>query len=295
MSIIVDMNELLQKFETRVAIVGVGLIGGSIAAAIRKRFPDCDVIGVGRSRQRLQAAQDAGILTGWETKLSAQMLQSPLLVVVCLPVNLIADSVADIAENAGPETLITDAGSVKSDIYTRLSGNKTALARFVGAHPIAGGEQGGFEHADAELFEDRVCVLVQNDKTEQPAASSIERAASFWKAIGCRISRMTAEEHDRVLALTSHLPHIMAAVTTSVVGVNNLPMTGSGFRDTTRIASGDAALWKEILLGNPTQVLSAIDSASALLADYKRGLENRDGQLIEDLLRDASKCRASLT
>ena len=106
---------------------------------------------------------------------------------------------------------------------------------------------------------------------------------------------MTAEEHDRVLALTSHLPHVMAAVTTSVVGVNNLPMTGSGFRDTTRIASGDAALWKEILLGNPTQVISAIDSASALLADYKRGLENRDGQLIEDLLRDASKCRGKLT
>ena len=294
MPIMAGMNETLQKFEKRVAVVGVGLIGGSIAAAIRKRHPDCEVVGIGRSRERLQAAMDAGILTDWAEDLSTEMLQKCLVVVICLPVHLIADVVRSIAGKGGPELLITDAGSVKASICQQVSEDKTAEGMFVGAHPIAGGELGGFENADADLFVDRVCVLAGCSDQDEASEQRLRRAARFWNGIGCQTVTMTADEHDRVLALTSHLPHLMAAVTATVVGPDNLALTGTGFRDATRIAAGDAALWKEILIGNSVRVVEAISAAQALLADYKAAMEEKNGEKIQNLLQAASSCRAKL-
>jgi len=294
MPIMACMNETLQKFETRVAIVGVGLIGGSIAAAIRKRHPDCDVVGIGRSIKRLQAAQAAGILTHWAETLTEEMLQERQVVVICLPVNLIADFARSIAAKAGPNLLITDAGSVKASICKAMLLDEIAAGMFVGAHPIAGGELGGFENADPDLFDNRVCVIADSLDQSDAAKRLVRRATRFWSGIGCRIITMTAEDHDRALALTSHLPHLMAAVTASVVGPENLALTGTGFRDATRIAAGDAALWKEILIGNRDRVLEAIDSAQALLADYRAAMEDNDGNRVEELLHAASSCRAKL-
>lgn len=289
------MNEHINQPETRVVIAGVGLIGGSIAAAIRKRQPSCEVIGLGRNKERLQAAVSAGILTSWTTEMSHGLLNDRVLVVVCLPVNLIADTVIAIAKNAGPEVLITDAGSVKSIICNKVASDAKAAKRFIGAHPIAGGEHGGFENADSELFQNRTCVLVEEPGNTKSAPTQMLRAELFWRGIGCQIVKMTAEDHDRILALTSHLPHLMAAVTASAVGPQNLRLTGSGFRDTTRVAAGDASLWKEIFANNRGPVIEAIDTAQSLLGRYRAALIENDGTSIEELLREASSCRSKIS
>jgi len=288
------MAEISLESEERVIIVGVGLIGGSVAAAVRRRNPTCDVIGIGRCEKRLQAAADAGLLTDWSTEVASSTLAGRCVVVVCLPVHLIAGQVCQIAELATGDVLITDAGSVKSVICDAVNSHPRASRIFVGAHPIAGGEQGGFEHADSELFEDKVCVITENDSA--PALPLLAgRTRQFWRQLGCRIVDMTAREHDRVLALTSHLPHLMAAVTATVVGSDNLPLTGSGFRDATRIAAGDAALWTAIMAGNRSCIVEAIGRAEEELALYRTALEQQDDDRLLTLLAAAEKCRRKLT
>lgn len=284
------MGPETEEFESRVVVVGVGLIGGSIAAAIRARHPHCEVVGVGRSAERLEAAQAAGLLTSWTTEITADVVSDRCLVVVCLPVHLIAETVQQIAAIASGDTVITDAGSVKGIICDAVPAESDAGRRFVPAHPIAGGEQGGFEFADEYLFDDRVCVLVDGYDLKMT-----ERVAAFWGGLGCCIHKLTAAEHDHKLALTSHLPHVMAAVTTSVVGPQNLSLTGSGFRDATRIAAGDAALWRSILAGNREQVLQAIDAAMARLGEFRDALANHQDDQMERLLQSAADCRSQLS
>ncbi|MEQ9411935.1 MAG: prephenate dehydrogenase/arogenate dehydrogenase family protein [Fuerstiella sp.] len=284
------MEDTNSHFEDRVVIVGVGLIGGSVAAAVRQRYPDCDVVGVGRSEQRLAQAGAAGLLTEWHTKLTPEIFcQKSSVVVICLPVHLIAEQVLQIAGMASAETLITDAGSVKGTICRDVSRDATAEHLFVGAHPIAGGEQGGFEYAEAGLFTGKVCVVMESSDPERT-----HRARKFWGGIGCQIITMTADDHDQKLALTSHLPHIMAAVTTAVVGEDNLSLTGSGFRDATRIAAGDAALWKAILAGNRIEVVRAIAQAEGILGKYRAALQSADDAEVERLLQQAAACRSQL-
>lgn len=284
------METFEHQFEEQVVVIGVGLIGGSVAAAVRQRFPGCAVIGVGRSADRLSAAQRAGLLTGWTTQVTPELLRKRSIVVVCLPVDLIADQVCQVAAMAPENLLITDAGSVKGSICCEIDRDATARRFFVGAHPIAGGEQGGFEYAEANLFEGRVCVVVE--AADQTRTARLRR---FWEGIGCQIVSMTAEDHDRTLALTSHLPHVMAAVTTAVVGKRNLALTGSGFRDATRIAAGDAALWKGILSGNRDAVAAAIEAAEQVLAQYRVALEEGNDECVHSLLAAAAECRSELS
>ncbi len=292
--IMTPMAQVSRKFnEYSVIIIGVGLIGGSIAAAIRQRHPGCRVTGVGRSENRLAAAQEVGLLDDWATAVTASMLRGPSVVVVCLPVSMIASQVREIASLAGTDVLVTDAGSVKSAICDQVMMDRKGAQLFVGAHPIAGGETGGFENAEADLFDGRVCVITPQQHLETDDVR-IQRTIEFWSGIGCHVTRMTPREHDRILALTSHLPHVMAAVTTSVVGSENLPLTGSGFRDATRIAAGSPALWKEILAGNREQVIAAIQSAEQMLADFRTALTAQNDSRIEDLLSTAAVCRTSL-
>jgi len=286
------MGQANTEFENRIIIVGVGLIGGSIAAAIQSRHSGCSVIGVGRNAERLESARAAGLLNEWSTEITDELLSGRCLVIVCLPVNLIAESVHEIAKHSDDGVLITDAGSVKSAICDQVATCDRAARLFIGSHPIAGGEQGGFEFADAELFHDKVCVVTECGTSDD--ATKTDRVTRFWQMIGCRVIEMTPTEHDRVLALTSHLPHVMAAVTTATVGQENLLLTGSGFRDATRIAAGDASLWRAILTGNRGEVVTAIKSAEAMLREYRLALEQNDDDCIQSLLADAANCRSGL-
>lgn len=275
-----------RKFkEKSIVIMGVGLIGGSIAAAVRQRFPECRVTGIGRNLERLHAARERGLLTDFADQISAATIPEGSLGIVCLPVDQIAAAVLQLID-AGCE-LITDAGSVKVSIYAALEGH--SVAAFVGSHPIAGSEHTGFEHADADLFVNRLCVVTPMHAN----AIKTARVVSFWKSIGSKVHEMLPDEHDRVLALTSHLPHVMAAVMSGCVAPDQLPFTGTGFRDTTRIAAGSASLWTSILLGNAKHCVESIEAAERILGEFRRAISHADATKLTSLL-DASAERRRL-
>lgn len=272
--------------EHSIVIVGVGLIGGSIAAVVRRRFPQVNVIGVGRNSDRLKAAQDADLLTSYATHVTAESIPSGSLGIVCLPVDQIPAAATSLLESGC--SLVTDAGSVKSSVCDSLA--EKYNSGFIGSHPIAGSEHSGFEHADADLFVNRLCVVTPVKNSEE----QIDRVTRFWRSIGSSVRTMSPPEHDRILALTSHLPHIMASATASCVPAELLPFAGTGYRDTTRIAAGSASLWASILIDNAPHCVAAIKSAEAQLAAFRAALESRDPNQVEQLWSAAADVRKQL-
>ena len=270
--------------ETCVVVAGVGLIGGSIAAAVRVNSPECSVIGVGRSPERLQAAQDAGLITGWTNEISAETIPRGSLGVVCLPVDRVVSTARELLR-AGCGA-VTDVGSTKVAICRQLEDETL----FVGAHPIAGSEQAGFEHANEALFRGRVCVVCPGT-ADVDVVSRVER---FWRGLGVTLRRLSAEEHDHILALTSHLPHVLAAVAAGVVTDEQLEFTGTGFRDTTRIAAGSADIWTSILMANAGACVEAIARAEQLLGRFRWALEHRDADLLSTLWLVSAERRRKL-
>ncbi|MCH2212336.1 MAG: prephenate dehydrogenase [Fuerstiella sp.] len=279
------MSEL--GFYQHVIVHGVGLIGGSVAAAVKHRRPACRVTGVGRNPERLQSAQIGGLIDDWCTTLRGASVEARAVVVICLPVDHISEAVIEAAEATPSGVLITDAGSVKQSIQDEIAVSEAASTRFVGAHPIAGSEKNGFEYADPELFAGRPCVV-----TESTAGDEFERRCQhFWRSLGAEVSVLDCEEHDRILALTSHLPHVMAAITANCVSPADFAFAGSGFRDSTRVASGDAHLWQQILYSNRTQLLSAISKAEAGLSRLSAALKDGDHDAVVEILEQAAQLR----
>lgn len=218
-----NMTHLNSEF-ARVAIVGVGLIGGSIALAARKWGGAETVIGYGRNRDRLAAAQNRGVID--EIATTPEALRNADLIVVCTPVDRIAEDVLTILRATdGTPALVTDAGSVKNKLQQAVD-TEYSCERYIGAHPLAGSHHTGFEHASANLFLTRMCIVSPRDYPEiSPEASRICR---FWEQIGMKVKTMSAAEHDRILALTSHLPHLTASAVASIIAPDVLTFAATG-------------------------------------------------------------------
>jgi prephenate dehydrogenase len=270
-------------------IVGVGLIGGSIGLAARRRGVARCVRGVGRQAASLDRARDLGALDEAFTDLGKAVPGSDL-VVVCTPVDQIVQQVLEAAACAGPETVLTDAGSTKARIVRGIERQMPGLA-FVGGHPLAGSEKRGPEFADATLFEDRWTILTPTERTDPHA---IDRVADFWQALGSRTRLMAPEEHDRALAVTSHLPHLVAAALAGLLSHDLRPLTATGFRDATRIAGGDPQLWTAIFTHNRAAVLAALSTVQEKLREFERALEDEDWKALHDLLACAKENRDAL-
>lgn len=277
----------MKRLDT-VAIVGVGLIGGSIGLALREGKLATRVIGIGRRASSLQVAKRRGAVDSTTTDLARGVAQAEL-VVVCTPVDQIIQRVLEVAEHGSPGTLITDAGSTKQQIVAEL--NKAILGddvRFVGSHPIAGSEQSGAQHARANLFVDRPAIITPVRQTQ---SADVETLTEFWTALGSRVLRMSPAQHDKVMASTSHLPHLVASVLAGTLKADELPAVSSGFADTTRVAAGDVDLWREILLGNKDNVLKSLTRFEKLLASLHKAIERGDGARITKILTDAKEKR----
>ena len=198
---------LMQLPLQHLTIVGVGLIGGSIGLAAKKRGLALRIHGVGRDLARLEAARRLGAIDECHLHWQDAVQQSELIV-FCTPVSRIAEQIHEAAAHCKSGALLTDAGSTKRDVVSAVETGLAAQVRFVGAHPLAGSEKKGPDFADADLFVDRWTILTPTEKT--PVAA-VEDARSFWHALGSRVRLMSPEDHDRALALTSHLPHLLAA------------------------------------------------------------------------------------
>jgi prephenate dehydrogenase len=273
-----------------VAIVGVGLIGGSIGLALRKRNMAERVMGIGRRQESLRIARRVGAVTNTCVDL-AKGVAGADLVVVCTPVGRIVDDVRAVAQAVRPGTLITDAGSTKRTIVEALDDGLAGGCRFLGSHPLAGGEKAGPGHADADLFEGRVTILTPTKNTR---AEDFDLLEEFWSGLGSMVIQMPADEHDRVLAITSHLPHAAAAMLASLVPENCFRFTGAGLLDTTRIAAGDPDLWQQIFLQNRENLLAALGQYELKLQAFIEALRAGEAVQLRELLAGAKVKRDAL-
>jgi prephenate dehydrogenase len=279
----------MKPFDT-VAIVGVGLIGGSIGLALRERGLADRVVGIGRRQATLRIARRAGAVTSTTVDLAKGVAEAEL-VVVCTPVGRIVQDVRTAAENAPRGTLLTDAGSTKETIVTGLDEGLARGCRFLGSHPLAGSEKAGPAHARADLFEGKVAILTPTKNTRAEDFDSLE---AFWSSLGSVVIQMSPADHDKALAVTSHLPHAVAAALAAIVPESHFRLSGAGLLDATRIAAGDAELWKQILFQNRRNVLAALGQLQKNLDTIRSGLEQDDPTELERILTLAKKNRDAL-
>ena len=277
-----------------VAIIGVGLIGGSIGLALRKRKLAHRVVGIGRREEMLRKAEDRFAVTDVTTDVAKGVSEADL-VVICTPVDQVIQHVVLAAKACGPRTIITDAGSTKAAIVAgaeqALAGGEGAWASFVGSHPLAGSQRTGVEFARDDLFENRTAVVTPTDRTKTEA---VETITQFWQALGANVLQMSPDAHDQAVAVTSHLPHLVASALAAATPVENLPLTGGGWQDSTRIAAGDAHLWQQILANNRVHTLNALTRFETLLSEFRQALERNDGPRIARLLAEGKRIRDAL-
>jgi prephenate dehydrogenase len=275
----------------QVTVVGVGLIGGSVGLAVRARKLAARVIGVDRDPVILSRAVELGAIDTFTTDLVAGVTAADL-VVVCTPVDRIAEVILAAAPHVRPGAIFTDTGSTKENIVTTVAGALPKGVSFVPAHPLAGREKNGVEHARANLFENRLTITIQSYDEMDP--SSVERVEKFWRGLGSPVVRMYPCDHDRILAGTSHLPHVVASALAAMTPVEWLEYTAGGFRDTTRIASGDPAIWAAIFLDNKDSILAAVGHFADRIELLRRMLAAGDAAGLLRWLSEGKQVRDAL-
>ncbi len=274
----------------KLTIVGVGLIGGSIGLAARRRDLADQVVGVGRQTSTLDKAQELGAITEGTLELDKGVFGANF-VVFCTPVHLISKQILQAAPHLAKGTLLTDAGSTKGSIVRELEGKLPKEVHFLGSHPLAGSEKRGPEHADADLFQDRLTILTPTEQTQE---STLQQVQEFWKGLGSHIKLMSPEAHDQALALTSHLPHLLASALAGILPEDLYELTATGFRDTTRVAASDPSIWTGIFQQNREAVLQTLQILNQRLNEFQQALENNEKPRIDSLLAQAKKVRDAL-
>jgi prephenate dehydrogenase len=279
----------------QLGLVGCGLMGGSFALALKRAGLVQRVVGFSPSETTTTRALQMGVIDQIATSASNAATGSDL-VLIAVPVSATEASFQAIAQELSSNCLVMDVGSTKSDV---LAAAKTALgnklAQFVPAHPIAGKEVAGVEHADADLYTGCQVILTPTDFTEN---TQLQRATAVWLALGCKVRHMTATDHDAAFAAVSHLPHLLAfAFMNSISNQNQrsefLDLAGPGFRDFTRIAAGDTKVWRDIFLANSAEVLAQSQNFRSSLEALERAVLAGDSAAIEALISQASHLRAN--
>jgi len=277
----------------KITIVGVGLLGGSLGMAIRRRRLATEVAGFVR-----RAASVAGCKRLGAADLATRNLQGAVqgadLIVLCTPLAQMRPLVRRMLPALKPGAILTDVGSVKASVVREietLAGK--AGARFVGSHPMAGSEKNGLSAARADLFVNAVCAVTPTRKTSKAALRKVER---FWAALGSRVVRLTPELHDALVSRSSHLPHVTAAVLADQVldpahPKDQAALCASGFRDTTRIASGSPEMWRDIALANRKNLDRALNVFIGELTKFRRALKRADANAISRLFERAKRRR----
>ncbi len=271
---------------SRLAVLGTGLIGGSVARAARK-------LGLCRelalfSRGPEKAAVSAAEIATLVSDDPAEVVRGAELVIVSLPMAAMGSILCAVRDALAPSAVVTDTASVKVPAMRLLREHLEGRARWVGSHPMSGGERSGFAYARPDLFEGAVSILTPPEEDDKEAIALVE---TFWLALGCRTVQLPALEHDRRVAAISHLPHLLAAVLVHSVGSEALGVAGPGFRDATRIAAAPPEMWNEILLANRESVLLSLRAFLADLQEAVACLEDGSGTALRKLLTEASERR----
>jgi cyclohexadieny/prephenate dehydrogenase len=285
-----------QKFE-KIALIGIGLIGSSLARAIRRHDLAGHIAIATRSSETLEQAHILKLGDSYTTS-NAEAVRRADLVIVSVPVGSSGQVAREIAANLKDGAIVTDVGSTKGSVIEQMAEHLPSTCHFVPGHPIAGTERSGPEAGFAELFEGRWCILTPVEGTD-PAA--VERLAAFWQACGSTVETMDAQHHDRVLAIVSHLPHIIAY---NIVGTADdletvtksevIKYSASGFRDFTRLAASDPTMWRDVCLHNKEAILEMLARFSEDLASLQRAIRWSDGDKLFDLFSRTRAIRRSI-
>lgn len=283
-------------FIERLTIIGVGLIGGSLARALREANAVGEIVGGGRSAEHLQRAQTLGVIDRWHTDV-AEAVAAADIVVLAAPVSAMQDLFRTIAPALKDGAIVTDVGSTKRSVleaaraaYGHIPGN------FVAGHPIAGTERTGVEASFPELFRQRRVILTPTGET---APEAIAKVKALWQIAGAQVSEMDADRHDEILAATSHLPHVLAfALVDHLAALDDrreiFAFAAGGFRDFTRIASSSPEMWRDIACANREALTTALDGYLQDLAQLRDAIASNDGAAVLAVFRRAKQARDRL-
>lgn len=272
-----------------VSIIGVGLIGGSLALALKKRGLVNKVIGYGRNEERLRSALELGIIDEFTTSLKES--SSAELIVLSTPLGVFEKIVAELALVLKKGTVLIDVGSVKEWVVNKIEKILPEGVHFVGTHPIAGSDKTGFENARADLFEGAKVVITPTENTDK---SAIDRVSELWRKVGASVEFMSAKEHDRVYALMSHLPHLISFCmvnTVAEIDKNLINYAGSGFRSFTRIAKSSPELWGDIFIMNSENILNCLNVFSEKIEEMKKLILDKNLEKLKESIQHAKKLR----
>jgi len=267
----------------KIALIGFGLIGGSIARAARAQGLAKEIVTTARSAKTRARVTELGIVDA-VLESNAEAVKDADLVILCIPVGACGAVAQEIAGLLKPGAIVSDVGSVKGAVVREMAPYLPAGVHFVPAHPVAGTEHSGPDSGFAELFINRWCILTPPEGTDPQA---VERLRAFWAALGARVEIMTPDHHDMVLAITSHLPHLIAY---TIVGTANelegvtqsevLKFSAGGFRDFTRIAASDPVMWRDVFLANKDAVLEMLGTFNEDLSKLTRAIRRGDGEAL---------------
>jgi prephenate dehydrogenase len=263
-----------------VAILGPGLIGGSLALALAERGLASRLMIYARSPDALEAIRQADIAAEL-TQDPGEAVRAADIVLLCVPIEAMPGLVREMRDSLQPTALVTDVGSVKGGVIRDLEPLLQGRAHWIGSHPMAGSEQAGFSAARADLFEDAVVIVTPTPSTPPEA---LQRAEQFWSALGSRVIRLDPDTHDDRVAQISHLPHLLAAALVEYSSASARALAGGGFRDTTRIASGSPELWAEILSSNAEALAHHLDFFIRDLQTLQRALDDPEKETAKSVL-----------
>jgi len=281
----------------RVALIGIGLIGSSISHACRRAGLARSIVGSARTKATVDTALRLGLIeTGYDN--AAEAVKGADLVILCVPVGLCGPLTKEIAPHLSPGAILTDVGSVKGSIVKDMRPHVPSGVHFVPAHPIAGTEHSGPESGFAELYDGRWCILTPPDGTDPAAVAKLKL---FWEKLGSNVEIMSPEHHDLVLAITSHVPHLIAynivgtaAHLERVTSKEVIKFSAGGFRDFTRIAASDPTMWRDVFLNNKEAVLEMLGRFSEDLTMLQRAIRFGDGDTLYKLFSESRTIRRGI-
>ena len=277
----------------KITIIGVGLIGGSLALALKERNLAKVVFGYGRDQSRLEEAQKSNVIDAFSTNIK-EAIDEANIVVIATPVGTFKDILDQIEPLISSNVIITDVGSTKLDIVNIVNDVlRDKSSCFIPAHPIAGKERSGFEVSDSNLYDGKK-VIITPQETNSP--ESIDVIDQMWKNVGADVDFMSAESHDNLLGMTSHLPHMLAFSLVNYLvdqNPNASIYAGGGFKDFSRIASGDAVMWRDICLQNKDKIITHLRGYQSTVEELIDAIDQEESDKLELLFATAKKTRDS--
>jgi prephenate dehydrogenase len=281
---------LILKELKQITVIGLGLLGGSITLAVLRTFSGAKTVGYSHRSTTRSKARQLAVATEIADDIKISVSNADL-VILATPISTFEKIFSEISDALPVGCIVTDVGSTKVLPHQWAAKRLPETIHYVGSHPIAGSEQKGIEFARDDLFEQAICILTTTKKTNRQAVQTLKK---FWTKLGCSVKLMRPAEHDRILANVSHLPHITAAALINASRAAELTFAGKGFMDTSRIASGPANIWADVLATNANNVTRSVDKITAELRKLKKAIKSGDKKQIEKLLEAARNKRNAL-